>query len=358
MRISVVGAGAVGCFLGARLHAAGHEVTLVGRPNQVAAIRSAGLHLREGDAETIRLIPAMAGLPAEVDLVLMAVKSQDLAEASAEVAAHPARCPVVTLQNGVRADEIAGEVLGRGRVLGGVVMCAVSSTEAGAVSVLFNGWLVLGEPFLPPGARLREVAAVLGSALPTYLTGDLLATRWTKLLSNLNNGIAAATGLTFPEIGRSPDGVALSVKLVREGVEVARRCHIELDHGFYGLRLSSLRRDRNTALIALLQGMMPGLIGRSPEKVARVVLRLAARSQRGDLPVRGSLWQSLAKGRSTEIDYLNGEVVRRAQQLGIAAPYNTRIVEAVHLAERSRKVSSLQELLLPAGLPAQVLGPG
>jgi 2-dehydropantoate 2-reductase len=344
----VVGAGAVGCYLAARLSERGHRITLVARGEQRATIARDGLLLRgpRGEERRYRLEVA-AALEERPDVVLLAVKTQDVAEASAAMRLVVAGVPVVALQNGVQADQIAASILGREMLLGAVVMCAVSYVRPGDVSVQFPGWLILGEPFRRTEARTREIAQVLDEALPTYVTPHLRRVRWSKLIANLNNALCAATGLTAPEMGSTALGCVLSLRLMQEGHAVARAAGIRLDHGLYGLSPRALRRDANAALIALLQAAFTTVLVRLPDRAALTVLRAASRSRLNQLPVRFSIWQSIARGRPTEVDYLNGEIVRLGTRLGVPTPYNGHLVSLVRQVEQTGAFFAIEDLMPP-----------
>lgn len=336
MRVAIVGAGAVGCYLAARLAAGGTEVVLVGRPAQVAAIERDGLAVREPAGNTTRhRLRAVESLHERPDLVLLTVKTQDVAAACREMLPYAAGVPIVAMQNGVQGDRLAAEVLGRDAVVGAVVMCAVSYLQPGTIAVQFPGWLIAGEPFRVPEARTREIVNLLNTAMPTYLTTRLGAVRWSKLISNLNNGLCAATGLTLPEMVATPAGRVLSIRVMREGYRVVRAAGYHLDHGLYGLSPGALRRDPTAALIAVLQATMAPLLATLPEPLATALLVQAGRSRLNRLPVRFSTWQSLARGRPSEIDYLNGEIVRLGKRLGIPTPYNGRLVRLIHRVEQT-----------------------
>jgi 2-dehydropantoate 2-reductase len=240
------------------------------------------------------------------------------------------------------------EVLGREAVVGAVVMCAATYLRPGEVTVQFPGWLIVGEPFGDVGARTWAIARALGHAVPTYLTRHLVRVRWSKLIANLNNALCAATGLSLAEIVHAPCGPMLAIRLMKEGAMVARAAGVRLDHGLYGLTPRALRQDPNAALIALLQATMTAMLAVLPERAAERVLAAAGRSRLGSLPVRGSTWQSVVRGRPSEVDYLNGEIVRLGRRLGLPTPFNSYVVDAVHAVERSRHFWQLEELLPPA----------
>jgi len=366
MRIVVMGAGAIGCYLAARLSDAGEQVTLVGRTDQVATISAQGLLVRDsrddarsragGMATAARRyqLPAVAQL-ADVapgtDLVLLAVKTQDVSDACRELrvwrdaGGMGQKTPVVALQNGLRADALAAQELGAAVVVGGVVMCATTCTQPGEISVQFPGWLIIGEPFAPVRDRTRKIVRALNNtAVPTFLTRDLRAVRWSKLITNLNNGICAATGLTMPEVARTPAGALIAARVMQEGRRVAKAAGAHLDHGLYGLSPRALRRDGSAALVALLQSGMNGVLASIPDTAAARLLALAGRSKLGNLPIRGSTWQSLARGKPSEIAYLNGEIVRLGAEHAVPTPYNTRLVALVHEIERGHAFYPLAAL--------------
>lgn len=348
MRIAIVGAGAIGCFLAARLSAAGHTVTLIGRGEQLAAIQRNGLLLVERNGDRRRYaIDARPALDEEPEVALLTVKTQDVADACQAIAPALGRAPVVAMQNGLEGDQIAAGILGRDAVMGAVVMCATSFLHPGEVSVQFAGWLIAGEPFGAVRARTRQVAAALGEGLPTYVSRHLPRTRWSKLIYNLNNGLSAATGLTLPEIARTEQGSLLSVRLMREGYRVARAAGMRLDHGLYGLSPGALRRDPNASLVALLQSTMTSVVSAAPEPVGIRILGAASRSRLNSIAIRGSTWQSIQRGRASEIDFLNGHVARLGRQLGVPAPHNARVVEIVHDVERTHAFRGLEALIPP-----------
>lgn len=346
MRIAIVGAGAIGCTLATRLSEHGHAVTLVGRAAQVETIRRDGLRVRGPGGDVRRYdLPAVTALTEPPELVLLTVKTQDLAQACRELVPARGDAPVVAMQNGLDADRIAGEILGRDNVLGAVIMTAADYLAPGELSILFLGWILLGEPFGPLRPRTREIAAVLRQAMPTFVTTNVPRARWTKLISNLNNGICAATGLTMPQLPHTAEGRALTVRVMKEGYRVARKSGIRLDIGLYGLSPSALRTDRRAAMIAVLQSTLTAVLALAPDRVAERVLALAAKSALNQLPIHGSTWQSIQRGKPTEIDYLNGAVVRQGRLLGIPTPYNSRIVEVVHAIERDQTFRPLSALM-------------
>jgi 2-dehydropantoate 2-reductase len=243
---------------------------------------------------------------ARPDLVLLAVKLPDLSAACQQLLPQAAGVTVVTLQNGIHPDEIAASVLPPETAVGAIVMCAATALQPGHSRVHLTGHLVLGGP---DPARVSAAASVLRCALPVRITRNLRGARWSKLIGNLGNGVSAATGLSWAQLARSAVGRAIAFRTVREGQHVARRAGVRLDYGVY--------------------------LGGLPLAFKMVV---------GGGDFRGSTWQSVVRGRRSEVDDLNGEIVRTGRKLGLATPFNERIVAAVHQVEGTHNWCSVEDL--------------
>ena len=317
MRIAMLGAGAIGSAIGALLVRAGQDVTLIGRPDQVRAMQESGLHV-DGSAGAFTLRVAVAtALDFRPDLALLAVKTQDVEPAVREYHARLEGVPLVTLQNGIRSDAIVAGILPGDDLLSAVVVVTATYLTPGRVTIVDRGHLVLGRPKGPHDALVETMAAVLDKALPTSISDNMPGAHWFKLLMNLNNAIPALTNLPLREVTRDPFLRRLAIRLMREGLAVADAAGVPL---------------------APLSGVSVGTVRRITRLPTRLAARLfAARAGRlgKGWPVLGSTLQSLRRGRITEIDYLNGEIVRRGREFGIATPWNEKVVELVHSVERT-----------------------
>ena len=317
----------MGSLVGGLLSAAGEEVTLVGRGEHVRRINESGLRLSGVGKDRILHPKAATSLEERPDLLLMATKTQDLAEACREVAPLVSEeTPVITMQNGVRCDEIARDFFRPQQIIGCVVFFSASYLEPGEVRWQVRGHLIIGDPFVPDPERLRRVREVLKKALPVRISRDIRASRWTKLIFNLNNALPAITGLPMQHIYFSPDTAAIPLRMMREGMEVAHRAGFELDFSLPALAMRTMVR--------------------LPEAVPRRILGVLGRTPVGREPIFGSTWQSIRRGARTEVDYLNGEVVRLGRKMGLDTPYNERVVELVHEVERKGEFLS-PEMLWP-----------
>jgi 2-dehydropantoate 2-reductase len=327
MKIAVIGAGAIGSVLGGLMARAGVDVTLIGRQSQVSAIHRNGLAIDGALGSFVIRVPAHEKLDFVPDLAILAVKTQNIAEALRENQFYIQAAPVMTLQNGARADQMVADIIGGERLYSGVVLFGATYLEPGKVTYATAGRLIIGKPFGDPDPEtLRQIAETLGKAMPTSTTTTISGAHWAKLIVNENNALPAITGLSIQEVNRIPELRKLSVLLMKETLNVFRASGIV-----------------PAALPALPIGLVTLLL-RMPVVLAQVVPILGSRSL-GQIPVLGSTLQSVKRGEKTEIDYLNGEVVALGKRTGTPTPYNTAVVSLVHQVEDQHQFLSVEQLL-------------
>jgi 2-dehydropantoate 2-reductase len=326
MQVTIYGAGAIGGLVGARLHDAGVSVQLIGREAQVDAIRANGL-LVKGLEESHRVqLPAATTLDGTGDTILLTVKSQDVRDASRTIAALHSDATVVTMQNGVRSDREAADILGPARIVGCVLNVSATYLEPGVVEQNTRALFQVGAPFPESATRVDSVLALLSPVAKTEFVLDIARARWTKLMANLNNAIMTITGLPIGKALRHPGLTRLSIATIREGVKTAQL-------GGFGLDQS--RRARTFRLMSTLP--MP------------LSYRIFSRRLAGNFPADStygpSTLQSLRRGSSSELDYLNGEIVTLGEQIGRRTPYNTGLLEQGRAVFASGRNLSPEELL-------------
>ena len=293
MKVAVMGAGAVGCYYGGMLARAGHEVVLIGRAQHVAALRRDGLFM---DTKSFQEhVPLQAATDASgiagAQLVLCCVKSTDTGNAAAQMAPHLASgATVLSLQNGVDNAERLQAALGH-EVLPAVVYVATEMAGPGHVKHHGRGELVIG-----PSAISQELVALFAVAgVPVQISDNVAGELWSKLILNCAyNALSAITQLPY---GRLVQG---------EGVE-------------------DVMRDVVQECLAVALGDGVTVPGDTWEAVQRI-----ARTMAGQL---SSTAQDLARQKPSEIDYLNGHVLRRGAALGIATPVNRVLHTVVKLLE-------------------------
>lgn len=319
-RVLVIGAGALGSLLGARLHEAGHDALLVARGAHAKRLVTDGLRLEGGAYGRDREVRVAAAEAApsgwRPDLVVLAVKTQDVAAALAQHARAFADAPVVALQNGLAQDELVAAAVGEQRAVACVAALEATFVEPGRVRCDREGALVLGGAST---ASVTRAERTLRDAVRVERTTDARGARWTKLLVNLGNVVPALTGLSFQECARDPQLARAQVRLLREGVAVARAERV---------RLAPLPYTSPTLL---------KLAAAAPEALAARVYAKRAQRVLGDAPAYGSTWQSRERGASLETDWLNGEIARRGARRGVPTPANAA---ACSLAQTSARLSA------------------
>lgn len=296
MKICVIGAGALGGTFGARLSMAGHEVSLVDAWSaHVEAINEHGLRI-DGipGAHRVRLHASTSvdGLSGQ-DLALVATDANATAAGAAAAARVLSdRGVALTVQNGIGNIERLVAAIGAERVLGGSTMASFRTDGPGSINQTHAGPTTIGELDGSDSERLRAVAAAIGGAgMEVRISSDIMAVIWEKFLLNLAiNPICAVTFLRLGEFAR---------------LEATDRFqdHI-LDEAFAVIRAKGLKLD--------LDGLRRKIKAHSRAKYSKP-----------------SMLQHMERGRRTEVDALNGALVREAEALGLSAPYNDALVALV-----------------------------
>lgn len=332
-RIAVMGAGSIGCYVGGRLAAAGADVVLIGRERMGQEIARHGLRLSDYRGGSWPLPPdkvnfsTSAQAAAQAQLVLVTVKSAATGAAGEELArVLQPEAIVVSLQNGIGNAQRLRQHLTGPLVLAGMVPFNVLQRGEGR---FHQG--TEGELEVEAHTRLLRLADdFIRAGLPLLQHADLLPVQWGKLLLNLNNPINALSNL--------PLKAQLSQRAYRRCLALAQR---------EGLALLLQAGIAPAKLTALPTAWLPRVLA-LPDALFRVI---AQRMLAIDPLARSSMWEDLQAQRATEVDWINGEIVRLAQGLGRTAPVNARLVELVHAAEQGgrREWSGVDLLATLAG---------
>jgi 2-dehydropantoate 2-reductase len=317
-RVAVMGAGAVGSYFGGMLARAGARVTMIARGAYVEAVRRNKLFL-DTVAFQERVAVEAATEPSAVrdaDVVLFCVKGQDNEETARAIAPYlSADAIVVSLQNGVDNVE---RIRGASGIdaLPAVVYVAAAMPEPGHVKHLGRGDLVVGEfpgrnaglASQPP--RTEQIAALFASAkVPCRISQDILADMWLKFITNCGaNAVSAIAQASYGEIARYDESRELMSRVVEESIAVGRAAGVRMpEAGFTAKWLENL-----------------GKFGDALSSTA----------------------QDLARGKPTEIESLNGYIVRRGAELGVATPSNFALYAIVKVLEEK---AAKHEQVRPAG---------
>src|ERR1700679_1467527 len=293
MKVAVVGAGAVGCCYGGMLARAGHDVTLIGRPQHVEAVERQGLRLEtQTFDEHIRVSASTEGSAVQgAQIVLFCVKSTDTESGAAAIKPHLAPdALVLSLQNGVENADRLRALLPQ-QVVSAVVY--VGTEMAGPGHVRHHG---RGELVIEPSKASDDVAcALIAVGVPTVISDNVRGELWEKLILNcVYNALSAITQLPY---GRLVKG---------EGMTVVMRDLVD-----------------ECLAVAKAEGVtIPGDVDAAVRKIAETMAGQYA-----------STAQDLARGKRSEIDHLNGLILRRGEALGVATPANRLLHAIVKLIE-------------------------
>jgi len=303
LRTYIIGSGAMGGFYGALLFRAGYDITLIDtRADHIERIRRDGIKV-EGvrGSHTIR-VPAQVGAAglAPADLAIIFTDTNNTHEAA--TTAHQVLKPegfALTLQNGIGNVEKLVVVLGNPRVAAGVTMNSGAHPEIGRVVYTNVGTTSMGELDGKRSARIQTVAEMLNKAeIPTELIDDPMSFIWTKFVHNCGvNALAAITGMRGGEIYRTPEVKELLGKVIDEILLVVKTKGITLQEA-------------------------------DPKK--KIIEHCRVRYN------KPSMMQHIEQGRRTEIDAINGALVREGKALGLSLPHNETIVAMIKGLEKSR----------------------
>jgi 2-dehydropantoate 2-reductase len=312
MRVAVIGAGAIGGTIAGLLARAGHEVQVVARGEQLAALARDGLTLTGGWGDFTVRVDAVDTLTISPDIAFLTTKAQDARTALRASAELLVGIPVVVVQNGLEGITTARRAAPRSDIVGALALYAASYLSPGTISVTTTGPTFLGGPVLPA----LYASKILGAVMPVELTDNFEGAQWTKLIVNHVNGLSAVTGLSVQEVIGDRRLRAIMTETMREAVRVARASDIEF---------APLQGLSNRTLSALVR--LPASIGQ--------LLPLLMKRRMGSRPNPGSTLQSIRRGQPTEIDFLNGAVVQRGASAGVPTPVSAELVELVHEVEKS-----------------------
>ncbi|NBS57701.1 MAG: 2-dehydropantoate 2-reductase, partial [Betaproteobacteria bacterium] len=322
-RIAIVGAGALGGYVGGNLAHQGHDVTLIDPwPENVETIRTKGLELDGLTPEErftvkgvkilhLTEVQSLARKP--VDVAMVAMKSYDTAWATMLIKPYLSqRGFVVSLQNCLNEETIAN-IVGWGRTVGVVAsLISVDLFEAGRIRRTIpkggdkHTVFRVGEPHGRITERVEELVGWFAQIDSSKATTNLWGERWTKLVQNgMGNGVTAATGMTSGDCLRNDIVRRLQIKLAGEAVRVGQALGYQLEK-IRGFEADVFARAAEGDAAALAQ-IEPTLI---PQEGA---------NPRGAIQ-RPSMAQDMIKGRRTEIDAMNGYIAAKGAEIGVPAP--------------------------------------
>ena len=302
MKTVIMGAGAMGSLFGGFLASSGEDVSLVDVwKEHVDAIRSKGLTIEEKGGEKSVRVHATSEVSSvgKADLVILFVKTYHTEKAVSDARVLEKENTVfLTLQNGLGNEDVIGRQVKREKVLLGVTNQGATLLGPGKIRHGGSGKTYLGELNGRETDRVREITRLFEKArIETEVTSAIQSLVWEKLLINIGiNALATVTGLRNGQLLEHPETLMLMDALVSEAMAVARGKGISVE-------------------------------GNPIDKV-----KLVAEATKAN---RCSMGQDLDHRRRTEIDVINGAVVREAEQLGLSVPYNRMLTNLIRVIEKT-----------------------
>ncbi|SFI63953.1 ketopantoate reductase [Phyllobacterium sp. CL33Tsu] len=318
-RIVIAGAGSIGCYVGGCLAAADKNVVFLVRPRVDEALRQGGLNIVDLDGterlvtpEKLQLAVDPAAAFGSAEIILVTVKSGATEEMAKLIAAHaPSSAVVVSLQNGVDNAKVLRRTLPTGfTVAAGMVPFNVVQSEPGEVPLTVRrtteGTILIDDK---PGDLADELSV---PGLQVANDEDMQSVLWGKLLMNLNNALNALSNLPLATELSDRNWRRLLADQMNEGIKVLKA------HGIAPAKIQGLP----PALLPWILRLPDFLFG----ILARKMLSVGPHA-------RSSMWEDLSRGRPTEIDYLQGVILRLAQEKNIDVPLTRRIIACIREAE-------------------------
>ena len=305
-KIYVLGAGAVGCYFGGMLARAQHDVTFIARPERVEALNTSGLEMDcKAFHETVR-VKASSDLAtlSDADLVLLSVKSLDTERTLAEVkSVLPSKAVILSLQNGVANIDIASKII-TNPVYAAVVYVAAGMIGQSTMKHHGRGELLVGNLGIASSAddqNLSDICKLFeGAGVPCSIASQIKRDMWLKFLVNCSfNAISGIGQIAYGEMVKSPAIVKLIEEITKEFLAIA------------------VFEDVNITMAEALA---------ANDSIATTMVTQVS-----------STAQDLAKGKMTEMDFLNGYIVELGKRHGVPTPYNESVHALVKMIESKFK---------------------
>lgn len=336
-KIGILGAGAIGASIGAYLIRAGHDVTLIDQwAAHIEKIRADGLKLTDITGEyAVRAralhLSDVSNLGEPFDIVYLSVKSYDTRWSTYFIEPYVKPTGFILPAQNALNDEAVASIVGFNRVVGCVPSIGVAIYEPGHVirtDPMTSHCFSVGELSGVITPRVTEIVDSLSVIGHSEATKNIWGVRWSKLV--INCMMNTLSGLIGPALSSLTEQQRSTANLIRvaTGCEVARVAHLLgiAVEPILGIPAAEFAEARTESDMAALKAKMEAALKRvylTPEQAKKV-----------GVPSRPSLLQDVIKGRRTEVDYLNGFIVRKGEEVGVATPMNRAIADLMRKLEK------------------------
>lgn len=330
--ILVVGGGAIGGITGAVLTQQKENIVVLDADKEHVARMNRGLEITGFRELTI---PVKAMSPGDfigmdstgwADIVLLAVKGLHTESALTAILTSISRAaPVVSMQNGINEETIA-RIVGAARTIGCSITWGGTNKGPGQLIQTTEGGFIIGQWPTGKSKIVDEADALLSKAFPTEISDNIIGDRWTKLLITVSmTGVGTCAGLTYGGVVDNEAARKVALAVITETYEIGKAVGVKF---------------------ADLSGVSPTIFLVHNKKEfddASKIMEIGFSKHRATKP---SMWQDIEKGRKTEVDFVNGYVVKKGKEIGIPTPINdlvTRIIKQIEDGERKPDPDNLKE---------------
>lgn len=324
--ILVIGAGAIGGITAGLLKKDGYNVEIVCKYNDYASLISTkGLNISGVCGNYSVKIPAYASVNEvndKKDIILHATKATDMIDAAmALYSILKDDGYLISMQNGICEDELAS-VLGQNRIIGCVTGWGATMDNKGELVMTSSGDFILGYPDAAADHFLKQVAEILSSVVPVKVTDNIMGHLYSKLIINsCITSLGAICGLYLGEMLKIRKVRNIFIEIIKEAVAVADKMDLKIE--VFGGKLDFRLFVRGDDIFSIMR--------------RHLLIRMIGFKYR---KLKSSSLQSLERGKLTEIDYLNGYIVKKGNSLGIPVPVNTAVVKLIHdIEDRKREIT-------------------
>jgi len=328
--IVIVGGGAIGGITAALLTQKGEEVVVVDADQVHVAAMNKGLEVTGFHELTI---PVKAMSTAEftgkdyigwADIALIAVKGLHTEKAlKSIIPSIKVSAPVVSMQNGINEETIAG-IVGVGRTIGCSITWGGTNKAPGQLIQTTEGGFIIGQWPTGKSKIVDETALLLSKAFSTEVSDNIIGDRWTKLLITASlTGVGTTAGLTYGGVIANETALKVALAVITETYDVGKAAGVQF---------------------ADLMGVSPSivLVRNNEDFVKAAKLMDFAFAKHG--ATKPSMWQDIEKGRKTEVDFVNGYVMKKGKEVGVKTPANELVTKVIKEIEDGKKSPQLENL--------------
>jgi len=325
MKICIIGAGAMGGLIAAYLKAKRRIITLIGEPDQIRAVRSNGLKV-DGVRGTVYVeIDIKESMQEKADLVILAVKIQDIKNAIDKNRNFFENTTILTIQDGIKADKMVSLTLGEENIVSSIVMFGSSYLKPNLINHDFEGDWIIGKLSGENKDKIKDIAEEIAPAFKVTIADNINSMKWTQLIIVATHSIAALLGKNIQEAFINLDMAQLGVLLLKENLAVVNDAGIKLVDlpGFDLIKLQQLVSIPAKEAAQTFSAMM-----RSSSKQVKDMVIL----------------KNISMDYLSEMDHINGEIIRLSRFGRVGAQLNTKVVNLANKVKKTNTFLNYEEV--------------